>query len=127
MPRPPQHNPSRAMKPPPPTQPITVDEAAPTITIASPIAGDNVINKAEAAAGVTISGTASSSANGGIVTITIVDGTNTVKDTLTAVISGGTWSTNLTAAQAQALADGTYTEKANVSDGAGDAANNARQ
>src|SRR6201999_3660243 len=109
------------------TQSITVDEAAPTITIASPIAGDNAINKAEAAAGVTIAGTASSSANGQTATITIVDGTNAVKDTLTATVSGGTWSVNLTVAQAQALADGTYTVKANVSDAAGNAATAATQ
>src|SRR3989442_610997 len=38
------------------TQAITVDETSPTIAITTPIAGDNTINKAEAAnvAGVTI-------------------------------------------------------------------------
>src|SRR6202012_6247021 len=65
--------------------------------------------------------------NGQTATITIVDSTNTVKDTLTAVVSGGAWSVNLTAAQAQALADGTYTVKANVSDAAGNAAATATQ
>src|SRR6202012_5267925 len=65
--------------------------------------------------------------NGQTATITIVDSTNTVKDTLTAVVSGGNWSVNLTAAQAQALADGTYTVKAAVSDSAGNAATTAAQ
>src|SRR6202012_4705384 len=65
--------------------------------------------------------------NGQTATITIVDSTNAVKDTLTAVVSGGTWSVNLTAGQAQALADGTYTVKANVSDSAGNAATTATQ
>ena len=109
------------------TQAITVDETSPTIAINSPVAGDNVINKAEAAAGVTISGTAASTANGQTATITIVDGTNTVKDTLTTTVSGGAWSVNLSAAQAQGLADGSYTIKANVSDAAGNAATTATQ
>ena len=113
------------------TQAITVDETNPTIVITSPIAGDNVINKAEAGAGVTISGTASSSTastvNGQTATITIVDSTNTVKDTLTTTVSGGAWSVSLNATQAQGLADGSYTIKANVSDAAGNAATTATQ
>ncbi|MBR1092685.1 cadherin-like domain-containing protein, partial [Bradyrhizobium manausense] len=39
-------------------QAVTIDTTAPTIAITSPVAGDNVINKTEAAAGVTITGTA---------------------------------------------------------------------
>ena len=70
------------------SQAITVDETAPTIAITSPVAGDNIINKTEAAAGVTISGTAvagsgGAAVNGQTATITIVDSTNTVKDTYT--------------------------------------------
>src|SRR6202012_1263888 len=65
--------------------------------------------------------------NGQSATITIVDSTNTVKDTLTATVSGGAWSVNLSAAQAQGLADGTYTIKANISDAAGNAATTATQ
>ena len=42
----------------------SIDETLPTIAVTSPVAGDNVINKAEAAAGITLSGTASSSVNG---------------------------------------------------------------
>ena len=112
------------------TQTITVDETAPTIAITSPVAGDNVVNKSEAAAGVTISGTAtagSAAINGQTATITIVDSTNTVKDTLTTTVSGGAWSVNLTASQAQGLADGSYTIKANVSDVGGNAATTATQ
>ena len=112
------------------TQAITVDETAPTIAITSPVAGDNIINKVEAAAGVTISGTAaagSAAVNGQTATITIVDGTNAVKDTYTATVTGGAWSVNVTAAQAQGLADGSYSIKANVSDAAGNAAATASQ
>src|SRR2546428_585588 len=102
------------------TQAIKVDETSPTIAITTPIAGDNTINKAEAAnvAGVTISGTATG-ADGQIATITIVDGSNVVKDTYTPTVTGGARTTTETNAQAQALADGSYTVKANVSDAAG--------
>ena len=105
---------------------------SPTIAITSPVAGDNIINKTEAAAGVTISGTAAAGSGGAAVngqtaTITIVDGTNAVKDTYTATVTGGAWSVNVTAAQAQGLADGSYSIKANVSDAAGNAATTASQ
>ena len=110
---------------------ITVDETSPTIAITSPVAGDNIINKAEAAAGVTISGTAAAGAGGAVngqtATITIVDSANAIKDTYTATVGGGAWSVNVTAAQAQALADGSYSIKANVSDAAGNAATTATQ
>ena len=112
------------------SQAITVDETAPTIAITSPVAGDNIINKSEAAAGVTISGTAaagSAGVNGQTATITIVDSTNAVKDTYTTTVTAGAWSVNVTAAQAQALADGSYSIKANVSDAAGNAATTVSQ
>ncbi|HEY7844689.1 MAG TPA: Ig-like domain-containing protein, partial [Bradyrhizobium sp.] len=112
------------------TQVIAVDETAPVIAITAPVAGDNVINKSEAAAGVTISGTAtagSAAINGQTATITIVDSNNAVKDTYTATVSNGAWSVNVTATQAQALADGSYSIRANVSDAAGNAAPTATQ
>ncbi len=65
--------------------------------------------------------------NGQTATITIVDGSNVVKDSYTATVTGGTWSVNVTAAQAQALADGSYSIKANVTDAAGNAAVTATQ
>ena len=119
-----------ATRPPPRTQAITIDETAPSIAITTPVAGDNIVNKSEAAAGVTISGTAtagSAAVNGQTATITIVDSSNAVKDTYTATVTNGTWSVNVTAAQAQALADGSYSIKANVSDAAGNAASTATQ
>ena len=113
------------------SQAITVDETAPTIAITSPVAGDNIINKTEAAAGVTISGTAVAGSaavvDGQTATITIVDSTNAVKDTYTATVAGGAWSVNVTAAQAQGLADGSYSIKADVSDAAGNAATTVSQ
>ena len=107
-----------------------MDETAPTIAITSPVAGDNIINKTEAAAGVTISGTAtagSAAVNGQTATITIIDGTNTVKGIYTATVTSGAWSVNVTAAQAQGLADGSYNIKANVADIAGNSATTASQ
>ena len=104
---------------------FTLATTAPSIAITTPVAGDNIVNKSEAAAGVTISGTAtagSAAINGQTATITIVDSSNAVKDTYTATVTNGTWSVNVTAAQAQALADGSYSIKANVSDAAGNAA-----
>ncbi len=111
---------------------FTLTTAAPTIAITAPVAGDNIINKAEAAAGVTIIGTATTGSGGAAVngqtaTITIVDSSNAVKDTYTATVTGGAWSVNVTAAQAQGLADGSYSIKANVSDAAGNAATTASQ
>ena len=93
------------------------------------MAGDNIVNKARPRR-VTISGTAtagSAAINGQTATITIVDSSNAVKDTYTATVTNGAWSVNVTAAQAQALADGSYSIKANVSDAAGNAASTATQ
>ena len=100
--------------------------AAPTISLA-PIDGTDVINAAEAAAGVTISGT-ESGANGQTVTVTITNtATDTVVDTLTTTAEAGAWSTALTSAQAEALANGSYTFSAGVSDSSGNAATPATQ
>ena len=112
---------------------FTLATVAPTIAIASPVAGDNIVNKTEAAAGVTISGTAvagtgGAAVNGQTATITIVDNTNTVKDTYTTTVTaGGRGRSTLTAAQAQGLTDGSYSIKADVSDAVGNAATTATQ
>ena len=57
----------------------------------------------------------------------MVDSSNVVKDTYTSTVTNGAWSVSVTAAQAQALADGSYSIKANVSDVAGNAAATASQ
>ncbi|MCP2233761.1 Ig-like domain-containing protein [Erwinia aphidicola] len=89
-----------------------VDTAAPTLTI-NTIAGDNVLNGAEAGADVAIGGTSTAEA-GQQVTLTLNGQTFTAS-----VAADGTWSTTLPAASAGALADGTYTVSASVSDIAG--------
>ena len=105
---------------------FTLDTTAPAIAITTPIAGDNVVNAAEASAGFGISGTAVG-ADGQIATIEIVDGSNTLKDSYAATVANGAWSINVTAAQAQALANGNYTVKADVADAAGNPAAEATQ
>ena len=74
------------------SQVITVDATAPTIAITSPVAGDNIVNKSEAAAGFTISGTTtagSAAVDGQTATITIIDNTSAVRDIYTATVTGG--------------------------------------
>ena len=53
--------------------------------------------------------------------------TDTVVDALTTTAEAGTWSTTLTSAQAEALANGSYTVSAGVSDSSGNAATPATQ
>jgi hypothetical protein len=104
---------------------VVVDTAAPTIGIGT-IAGDNIVDAGEASAGFAISGT-ESGADGQTVTVTIVDSSSTVVDTYTTTAAGGTWSVNVTSAQAQALTDGSYIVTAAVSDAAGNPARVASQ
>ena len=99
---------------------FTLDTLAPMIAIAT-IAGDNSINLAEAQAGFAIGGSATG-ADGQTVTVTIVDGSGHVVDSYTTTAAGGTWSVNVTSAQATALADGSYLVTASVSDAAGNPA-----
>ena len=104
------------------TQTFTVDETPPTITI-SEVNTTNIINAVEAAGNETISGTVSDAGTGVAgVTVEILDSSNNVKDTLSATVTGGTWSANLTTAEATALADGSYTVDATATDVAGNSA-----
>jgi len=83
------------------------------------VAGDNIINSAEAAAGVTISGTGSGG-NGDTVVVTILDQKGNPFETATGLAANNVWSAKLTAAQAHALADGNYTVQAYLTDPIGD-------
>src|SRR4029077_11974376 len=104
---------------------FTLDTVPPTIAITTPIAGDNIVNAAEAAAGFAINGTTSGVADGQIATITIVNSANTVLFTFNPVVSGNAWS--VTVPGTDHLPDGSYTIKADVSDGAGNQAPEATQ
>ena len=90
-----------------------------------PIAGDNIVNAAEAAAGFSIQGTTTGVADGQIATITIVNSANTVLFTFNPVVSGNAWS--VTVPGTDHLPDGSYTIKADVSDGVGNQAPEATQ
>jgi hypothetical protein len=94
-------------------------EAAPAVAI-SAIDGNDVINASEAAAGFTISGTASDSSvavDGQAVTIDIINGSNTVVESFSGMVhSNGTWSVNVSSSDAQALSNGSYAVTANLSD-----------
>src|SRR6267142_454770 len=109
---------------------VPIIQVPPTIALTSPAAVGNIINQGEVAAGFIISDTAtagSTPVNGKTATITIVDSSNVVKYTYTTIVANGAWSVNVPAAQAQALADGTYSIKATVSDTTGNTATTATQ
>src|SRR6267378_3869425 len=101
-----------------------------TVAITSPAAVGNIINQSDVAAGFIISGTATagnSAVNGQTATIAIIDSSNVVKYTYTTTVTNGAWSVNVTAAQAQALPDGSYIIKATVSDAVGNTATTVTQ
>ncbi|HAV1787540.1 TPA: Ig-like domain-containing protein [Enterobacter hormaechei subsp. xiangfangensis] len=90
----------------------SVDATAPTVTIDT-VAGDNVINGSEAAAGVAISGTTTAEV-GQTVTVNLGGNSYTAQ-----VQQGGVWSVNVPGTDLSALADNGYTVQASVSDAAG--------
>ncbi|HDS9361677.1 TPA: Ig-like domain-containing protein, partial [Enterobacter chengduensis] len=93
----------------------SVDATAPSVTIGT-IAGDDVLNAAEAKAALTVSGTSTAEA-GQTVTVTLNGKTYTAK-----VGADGSWTLDVPAADVGALADGTATITASVSDKAGNPA-----
>ncbi|HDS3773788.1 Ig-like domain-containing protein [Enterobacter roggenkampii] len=90
----------------------SVDATAPTVTIDT-VAGDNVINASEAAAGVAISGTTTAEV-GQTVTVTLGGKSYTAQ-----VLQGGIWSVNVPGSDLSTLADNGYTVQVSVSDAAG--------
>ncbi|MEG5548519.1 Ig-like domain-containing protein [Enterobacter wuhouensis] len=90
----------------------SVDATAPAVSIDT-VAGDNVINGSEAAAGVDISGTTTAEV-GQTVTVTLGGKSYTAQ-----VQQGGVWSVNVPGTDLSALADNGYTVQVSVSDAAG--------
>ncbi len=90
----------------------SVDATAPAVTIDT-VAGDNVINASEAAAGVAISGTTTAEV-GQTVTVTLGGKSYTAQ-----VQQGGIWSVNVPGTDLSALADNGYSVQVSVSDAAG--------
>ncbi|WP_425536247.1 Ig-like domain-containing protein [Enterobacter hormaechei] len=95
------------------THDVLVDSSLPVVTI-NTLAGDNIVNAAEVAAGQTLTGKVSNAASGDTVTI-ILGGqtyTATVQDDLT-------WSLPLTQSQLTALGNGDLTVSASVTNAHG--------
>ena len=105
-------------------------ETAPAVVI-NAIDGNDIINASDAAADIHISGTASDSSialTGQSITVDILDGSNALADSYTTTIAAnGTWTVDVTPTLAHALADGTYTVTANLTNAAVDPSPEASQ
>ncbi|WJM81528.1 Ig-like domain-containing protein [Pectobacterium brasiliense] len=105
------------------TRPLTIDSGAttaPTITINN-VAGDNVIDGAEAKVSQQLSGTTTNVEAGQVVTISLNG-----KTYLATVQSGGVWSINVSTADIALLADGAHSISVNVSNKAGNSASGSQ-
>ncbi|WP_374760257.1 MULTISPECIES: Ig-like domain-containing protein [unclassified Enterobacter] len=100
---------------------LLVDTALPTVTL-NTIAGDNVINAAEVAAGQTISGKVANAEAGNTVTVSIGGNTYT-----TTVQSDLTWSVNVPSDVLTALGNGNLTALASVTNGHGNTGTGERE
>jgi hypothetical protein len=100
---------------------LLVDTALPTVTI-NTVAGDNVINAAEVAAGQTLSGTVANAEAGNTVTVTIGGNsyTATVQNDLT-------WSVNVPSDVLTALGNGSLSVTATVTNGHGNTGSGERE
>ncbi|MCU6227374.1 Ig-like domain-containing protein [Enterobacter cloacae] len=99
---------------------LLVDTALPTVTI-NTVAGDNVINAAEVAAGQTLSGTVANAEAGNTVTVTIGGSSYTAT-----VQSDLTWSVNVPSDVLTALGNGSLSVTATVTNGHGNTGSGAR-
>ena len=101
------------------------DTTPPSVTI-DVIAGNDVVNAAEGAATITVSGTAPGAEDGQVVTLALktADGSLTLQ-TLTTTVSGGLWHIDLPPGATPAFPDGQYLVTADVSDAAGNPATEA--
>ena len=90
------------------SQSVTVAESGPVVTIA-PVDGTNVINAANAAAGVTLGGSISGVAANSSFNVTVTD--NGVTKTYVATVNGAgtSWSATIPSSDATTLANGTAT------------------
>lgn len=109
------------------TAQVDTDLEAPTISIDTPIAGDDVINIVEKGEALQISGTTTGVEDGQEVTVTLVNGATTIT-TSTATVTGGIWSTDIPASDLSGLSgDLALDVTADVSDAAGNPAPQASE
>ena len=106
----------------PATSTITITSVNPTITLSAPTA-TGYLNLSQITAPLTLSGTVTG-ANGQTVTVTLLAGSTTAA-TFTTTASAGVWSVTVPATTLGALAQGTITVRAAVSNAAGTAASPA--
>ncbi|HHL6627882.1 TPA: Ig-like domain-containing protein [Escherichia coli] len=103
------------------THAYSVDASAPTVAI-NTIAGDDILNAAEAGSALILIGTGTNFAAGTVVTV-LLNG----KGYSATIQNNGSWSVNVPAADVAALADGTsYTVSASAQDSAGNSATASR-
>lgn len=96
------------------TSPLTVDTQAPTVGI-NAVTGDNIVNSAEAAGAVTITGTGVYDAQHAQTIVVLVNGQN-----YDAILqSNGTWSITLPTGALAGVPDGPVTVKVTITDYAG--------
>ena len=103
----------------------SLDTTPPTITI-NTIAGNDVVNAAEGAATITVSGLATGAEDGQTVALALktANGSTTLV-TMTTTVSGGAWHIDLPPGATPAFPDGQYLVTADVSDAAGNPATEA--
>ncbi|EMM5418262.1 Ig-like domain-containing protein [Citrobacter amalonaticus] len=94
---------------------INVDTTIATLTLAT-TASDNIVNASEQSAGFTLSGASSHLAQGTALTVTLNG-----KTYVTTVGANGEWQVNVPAADANALADGSWTVAVSGQNAAGNA------
>src|SRR5262249_25359400 len=110
------------------TQTFAVHEMLPTVTISVLASdGDNVINHAEAQAGVTLSGSVTGLAAGATFAISVADGSFTHSYPATVNAKGTGWTATIPPADATTLKDGTLTVTAQVTDQFGNQSEQATQ
>jgi hypothetical protein len=102
------------------TQVVTIDNAAPVVTIGT-VEGDDVLTAPETGNGLQVSGTAAG-ANGQTITIEVRNGLDQVLYTRTTTVSAGAWSTTFNSTEAATLTGHDYSIHASVSDLAGNSA-----
>jgi hypothetical protein len=100
---------------------LNVSTKAPEIHIALPIAGDNIVNAAEGAAGIVVRGTVANVEDGQAVSLALAG------KTYTATVANGEWSVAVGRDVLGTLADGSYAVSARVANAAGAKASDATQ
>jgi hypothetical protein len=103
------------------TQAVTIDTAAPVVTI-NTVEGDDVLSASDASNGLQVTGNATG-ADGETVRVQVRDAFGNVLFHTTGVVSGGAWSVTFNSTQAATLTGTDYSIHARVADDAGNVGN----